>query len=281
MVSLAERRRAAEHLEATFAVSERRSCQVVEIHRSTKRRASGRTEEAALVQKIHELSEQYPRFGYRKIHRLLKKAGFRVGRDRLRQLRRREGLRVPQKTKKRRRPGTSTTAPEKADYPNHVWSYDFVADQTMDGRTLRFLTVIDEFTRRALWIETARSLNSHDVERVLEQLVELHGAPTTIKSDNGSEFVAAKVQDWIKKRGIQAHFIAPGSPWENGHNESFNGVFRDGCLNRWLFESLREARETTEYWFQEYNSERPHGSLADLTPDEFFDFWEQNNRDTA
>jgi putative transposase len=124
-------------------------------------------------------------------------------------------------------------------HPNHVWSYDFVADQTTDGKTLRFLTVIDEYTRQALWIECARNLTSVDVVRVLEQLAELRGKPATIKSDNGSEFVAKKVQDWIKDRGIATRFIEPGSPWQNGHNESFNGVFRDGCLNRWLFESLR------------------------------------------
>jgi len=191
-------------------------------------------------------TDSYPRFGYRKIFDLLKRSGWRVGREQVRLLRRREGLRVPQKAVKRRRPGTSTTDPQRAEYPNHVWSYDFVADQTSDGKTLRFLTIIDEFTRRALWIECARHLTSVDVVRVLDQLVELHGAPTVVKSDNGPEFVAKKVQDWIKGRGIGAVFIEPGSPWQNGHDESFNGVFRDGCLKRWLFESLREAREANE-----------------------------------
>jgi putative transposase len=281
MVSLAERRRASEHLEQEYAVSERRSCRVIEIDRSTKRRASGRTEEATLVKKIHELSEQYPRFGYRKIHARLKSAGFHVGRERVRLLRRRDGLRVPQKARKRRRPGTSTTDPEKAEYANHVWSYDFVADQTTDGRTLRFLTVIDEHTRRGLWIECARNLTSLDVVRVLDQLVELHGLPKTIKSDNGSEFVAKRVQDWMKARGIGARFIAPGSPWENGHNESFNGVFRDGCLNRWLFESVREARETAEAWLLEYNVERPHGSLGGLAPSEFYELLMEEPKEAA
>jgi len=176
---------------------------------------------------------------------------------------------------------TSTIDLEKAEYPNHVWSYDFVADQTGDGKTVRFLTVIDEFTRQALWIECARNLTSNDVIRVLEQLVELHGKPTAIKSDNGPEFVAKKLQDWIQERGIGARFIAPGSPWQNGHNESFNGVFRDGCLNRWLFESLREARETTESWLQEYNDERPHGSLGGLTPSKFFELGEEQEREAA
>ena len=281
MVSLADRRRGAKHLEKTLAVSERRACQVVEIARSTKRRPSGRTEETLLVTEIHALSERFPRFGYRKIFDRLKGSGWQVGRERVRLLRRREGLRVPQKAAKRRRPGTSTIDPQYAEYPNHVWSYDFVADPTSDGKTLRFLTVIDEFTRRALWIECARHLTSVDVVRVLGQLVELHGAPTTVKSDNGPEFVAKKVQSWIQDRHIGVRFIEPGSPWQNGHNESFNGVFRDGCLNRWLFESVREAREASEAWLEEYNVERPHGSLGGLVPSMFFEQGEQQDREAA
>jgi putative transposase len=191
------------------------------------------------------------------------------------------GLRVPQKAPKRRRRRTSTTDPHRTEYPNHVWSYDFVADQATDGKTLRFLTVIDEFTRRALWIECARHLTSVSVVRVLEQLVELHGAPATIKSDNGPEFVAKKVQEWIEEWDIAVRFIDPGSPWQNGHNESFNGVFRDSCLNRWLFESVREAREASEEWLQEYNRERPHGSLGGLTPSKFFEQEQEEQREAA
>jgi transposase InsO family protein len=281
MVSLAERRRAAEYLEREHQVSERRACEAVDIARSTKRRPSGRTEEAKLVTMIHVLSDRFPRFGYRKIFDRLKTAGWRVGRERVRLIRRREGLRVHRKAPKKRRPGTSTIGIEKAAYPHHVWSYDFVADQTTDGKTVRFLTVLDEHTRRGLWIECARHLTSVDVVRVRAQLVELYGVPAAIKSDNGAEFVAKKVQDWIKERGIGARFIDPGSPWQNGHNESFNGVFRDGCLNRWLFESVREAREATESWLHEYNEERPHGSLGGLTPSEFFEQWEEQEREAA
>ena len=280
-MSLADRRRVAEHLEQALTFSERHACRLAGIARSTKRRPSGSSEETALVAKIHELSERYPRFGYRKIFHRLKTAGWRVGRERVRLIRRREGLRVPQKSPKRRRPGTSTIGLERAEYANHVWSYDFVADQTTDGKSIRFLTVIDEYTRQALWIECARHLTSVDVVRILEQLVELHGTPKAIKSDNGAEFVAKKVRDWIAERGIGAHFIEPGSPWQNGHNESFNGVFRDGCLNRWLFESIREARETTESWLREYNVERPHGSLGGLTPSKFFELGEEQERDAA
>jgi putative transposase len=281
MVSLADRRRGVEYLESVHAVSERRACQVVGIARSTKRRSSGRIEEIALLSELHTLSERYPRFGYRKIYHRLKASGWRVARERVRLLRRREGLRVPQRAPRRRRRGSSTIDAHQATHANHVWSYDFVADQTTDGKTLRFLTVIDEFTRRALWIECARHLTSVSVVRVLEQLVELHGAPATIKSDNGPEFVAKKVQEWIEDRNISVRFIEPGSPWQNGHNESFNGVFRDGCLNRWLFESVREAREASEAWLEEYNVERPHGSLGGRVPAMFFEQWEEQNREVA
>lgn len=281
MVSLADRRRGAQYLEEVFAVSERRACRVVEIPRSTKRRRPGRLDREVLLARLHALSERYPRFGYRKIFHRLRGEGWRVGREQVRLLRRREGLRVPQRPTKRRRPGTSTTSIERAEYPNHVWSYDFVADQTADGKTLRFLTVIDEFTREALWIECARRLNSVDVVRVLEQLVELRGRPGAVKSDNGPEFVATKVQEWIRDRGIGALFIEPGSPWQNGHNESFNGVLRDGCLDRWWFESLREAREASEAWLREYNQERPHGSLDGRSPVEFFELWEEEKREAA
>jgi putative transposase len=143
------------------------------------------------------------------------------------------------------------------------------------------LTVIDEYTRQSLWIECGRHLTSVDVVRVLEQLVELYGLPHAIKSDNGAEFTAKKVQEWIKERGIGARFIEPGSPWQNGHNESFNGVFRDGCLNRWLFASVREAREATEAWLQEYNMEPPHGSLGGRSPALFYEQWEEQEREVA
>lgn len=281
MVSLAERRRGAEHLESRHGVSERRSCKVIGICRSSKRRPSGRIEEAQLVRRVHELSERYPRYGYRKIHAILRAEGLRVGRDRLRLIRKREGLQVPPKQRKRRRQGKNTVEVDRALYPNHVWSYDFVADQTVDGRRLRFLTVIDEFTREAIRIECARFLNSHDVVRVLNELVVSRGHPAIIKSDNGPEFVADRIQEWIKDRPTDTYFIEPGSPWQNGHNESFNGVLRDGCLNRWAFLSVREAKLVVEAWRQEYNEERPHGALDQVTPAAYAAGVEQENRAAA
>jgi putative transposase len=281
MVSPAEQRRGAEHLEAEHGVSERRACRVVGIVRSTKRRPSGRIEEAKLVRRVHELSERYPRFGYRKVHAILRAESIAIGRDRLRLIRKREGLQVPCKQRKRRRAGKSTTEEDRALYPNHVWSYDFVADQIIDGRRLRFLTVIDEYTREAIRIECARFLNSRDVIRVLDQLVESRGHPAIIKSDNGPEFVAKCIEEWIEDRPVDTYYIEPGSPWQNGHNESFNGVLRDGCLNRWAFVSVREARLVVEGWRQEYNEERPHGALGQVTPAAYAAGVEQKKREAA
>jgi len=281
MVSLAAKRHAASYLRDEYPVSERRACRVLDLPRSTKRRAPGSLEETALVKRIHELSAEYPRFGYRKVFEKLIREGVRVGRERVRLIRKREGIQVPQKQRKRCRAGKSTTDEYRALYPNHVWSYDFVADQTADGRRLRFLTVIDEYTREALRIECARFLNSHDVIRVLEELVESWGTPAIIKSDNGPELVAQRVQDWLSDRGIDTRYIDPGSPWQNGHNESFNSVFRDGCLNRWIFSSVREARLIAESWRIEYNIERPHCALGGETPAAYAAGLEQENREAA
>ena len=281
MVSLAAKRHVASYLQGKYPVSERRACRVLDLPRSTKRRTPGSLEETALVTRIHELSAEYPRFGYRKIFEKLIREGVRVGRERVRLIRKREGLQVPQKQRKRCRAGQSTTDEHRALYPNHVWSYDFVADQTADGRRLRFLTVIDEYTREALRIECARFLNSHDVIRVLEELVESWGTPAIIKSDNGPELVAQRVQDWLSDRGIDTRYIDPGSPWQNGHNESFNSVFRDGCLNRWIFSSVREARLIVESWRIEYNIERPHGALGGETPAAYAAGLEQEDREAA
>ncbi len=269
MVSLAAKRHAAEHLQRTHYVSERRACKVLSLNRSTKRRRSGNQEQVALVSQIHALSEKYPRMGYRKIYDLLKADAWSVNRETVRLVRKREGLQVVKKQRKRRPLGVSTTTPTRAEYPNHVWSYDFVHDETSDGRRLRCLTVIDEYTREGLAIHCARSIPSGCVIRVLETLFARFGAPACLKSDNGPEFVAHHVTAWLEERGVGTIYIEPGSPWQNGHNESFNGVFRDGCLDRWLFYSVQEARRVIEQWLCEYNHERPHGALDGLKPAQF------------
>jgi putative transposase len=154
-------------------------------------------------------------------------------------------------------------------HPNHVWSYDFVHDETTDGRRLKCLTVLDEYTREGLTIHCARSITAGDVVQVLQELFAQRGAPVYIKSDNGPEFIAQRVTTWLHVQHVDTHFIDPGSPWQNGHNESFNGIFRDGCLDRWLFTSVHEARRIITNWLKEYNDERPHGALNGLTPQAF------------
>jgi putative transposase len=222
-----------------------------------------------LIQRIHTLSERYPRFGYRKIYHLLKAEQWGVNRETVRRIRKHEGLQVIKTAHKRRPVGESTTTPTRAASPNHVWSYDFVHDETTDGRRLKCLTVLDEYTREGLTIHCARSITAEDVVQVLQRLFVQRGAPGYIKSDNGPEFIAQRVTTWLRGQRVDTHFIDPGSPWQNGHNESFNGVFRDGCLNRWLFTSVQEARRIITHWLEEYNHERPHGALDGLTPHAF------------
>jgi putative transposase len=256
-------------LEQTHGASERRACRVLGMHRSTKRRQPGHPEQGALVARIHALSERYPRFGYRKIFALLKGEQWAVSRETVRRLRKREGLQVVKKARKRRPLGKSMTVPTRALSPNHVWSYDFVHDETTDGRRLKCLTVLDEYTREGLTIDCARSITAGDVVHVLQRLFAQRGTPQYVKSDNGPEFIAQQVTAWLHAHYVHTHFIDPGSPWQNGHNESFNGVFRDGCLNRWLFASVQEARRIIHNWLEEYNDERPHGALDGLTPKAF------------
>jgi putative transposase len=239
------------------------------LHRSTRRRQSGQPNQAELIKRIHTLSERYPRFGYRKIYHLLKGEQWRVNRETVRRIRKHEGLQVSKQERPRRPVGASTTTPTRAAHPNHVWSYDFVHDETTDGRRLKCLTVLDEYTREGLAISCARSITANDVVQVLQRLFVQRGAPVYVKSDNGPEFMAHRVTTWLQAQHVDTHFIEPGSPWQNGHNESFNGVFRDGCLNRWLFTSVHEARRIIANWLEEYNDTRPHGALGGLTPRAF------------
>ena len=266
MVSLASLRHVSEYLQGAYEISERRSCRIISLNRSTKRNRPQYGHEQALREEIHRLSEKYPRFGYRKIYDILSEDGWAVGRERVRLIRKQEGLQVIKKQKKKRLLGKSTTQLSKAEYPNHVWSYDIVSDQTACGKRFRCLTVIDEYTRFGLAIDAGRSITSGHVKRVLQDLFAKRGTPTCIKSDNGPEFIAKDIQSWLMQVGVKTRYIDPGSPWQNGHNESFNGVFRDGCLDRWLFYSVQEARRVIGAWLKEYNTERPHGALAGVPP---------------
>lgn len=227
-----------------------------------------RNDEDQLTQAIIALASEYGRFGYRRITALLQRAGWNVGRDRVQRIWRREGLKVPAKQKPRGRLwlNDGSCIRLRPERPNHVWSYDFVEARTYDGRSLRLLTMIDEFTRECLAIRVARRLNSFHVIETLGECMLMHGVPEHVRSDNGAEMTARRVQQWLQTLGTRPLFIEPGSPWENGYCESFNGKLRDECLNGEIFYSLKEAHVVIEMWRKHYNTVRPHSALGYRPP---------------
>lgn len=226
-----------------------------------------------LRQAIIRLSNRFPRFGYRRIHAILtKQEGWTINVKRVRRIRSEEGLQVKKKTKKRKR-GQGAKPPEQATAPNHVWTVDFVQDNLTRGSSFRMLTVLDEFTRQSLTIRVERSLKAVDVQMTLETLFKDFGVPMYLRSDNGAEFVAHCLQNWLKEQHTQSLFIEPGSPWQNGKCESFNGRFRDECLNMEAFDTLQEAQIVIEEWREHYNTERPHSALQYRTPEVFILDW--------
>ncbi len=252
-----------------LAVSERRACRTLGQHRSTQRKLpQGRSDEDALTTTIIDLACKYGRYGYRRVHWLLEQHGWYVGLNRVKRIWRREGLKVPRKQPKRGRLwlNDGSCVRLRPTHRNHVWSYDFVQDRTHDGKAFRMLTVIDEFSRESLAIHVDRKLNSQDVLHVLGKLFVRHGPPEHIRSDNGPEFVARAVRDWLARLQVKTLYITPGSPWENGYNESFNGKLRDECLNMEIFYTLKEAKVLIEQWRRFYNTERPHSSLGYRPP---------------
>lgn len=262
-------------------LSERRACEVVGQPRSTQRYArEEREDEERLRGAIRDKARERPRFGSRRVTTLLREDGWRVNHKRVERIWREEGLRVPRKQRKRRRLGQSVNGivHHRPLFPNHVWSYDFVSDQTEDGRTLKILPVLDEFTRRSLALDVGRSFRSRDVIATLERLVEEHGAPAYIRSDNGPEFIAAAIRQWLEESRIDTLYIAPGSPWENGYSESFNSRLRDELLDRELFTSLTEARFLLEDYRVDHNEKRPHSSLGQRAPAAFYASWEEERK---
>jgi len=254
---------------AKFSISERFACQVLGQHRSTQRKKpKERADEAALTGAIIRLATQYGRYGYRRIAAMLRSEGWAVNLKRVERIWRREGLKVPHKQPKKSRLwlNDGSCIRLRPEHPNHVWSYDFVEDRTHNGRKFRMLNIIDEFTRECLSIRIARKLNSTDVIDVLSDLFILRGVPGHIRSDNGPEFAARAVRDWIVAVGAKTAFIEPGSPWENGYCESFNSKLRDELLNGEIFYSLAEARTVIESWRRHYNTKRPHSSLGYRPP---------------
>jgi transposase InsO family protein len=250
-------------------VSERRACRALSFPRSSQRYVRKIADhEQRLIERIVELGSEYGRYGYRRITALLHIEGWRVNHKKVERIWRQEGLKVPQKQPKRGRLwlNDGSTVRLRPEYENHVWSYDFVADRTRDGRAIRILNIIDEYSRKCLASIAERKITASDVIGHLADLFLRHGLPEHIRSDNGPEFTAKSVMRWLERLGARTLFIEPGSPWENGYIESFNGKMRDELLNGEIFDTLLEAKILIERWRIHYNEMRPHSSLGYRPP---------------
>lgn len=252
-----------------FGVSERRACRVLRQPRATQRYAPiERDDEVPLTKRIIELAAAFGRYGYRRVAALLKREGWRVNHKRVERIWRQQGLKVPKRQRKRGRLwlNDGSCVRLRPEHKDHVWAYDFVQDRTADGKRIRMLTIVDEFTRECLAIDVGRSLKSDDVLEQLAWLMATRGVPEHIRSDNGSEFTAKAVRKWLKNVGVRTLFIEPGSPWENGYIESFNGKLGDELLKRERLDTLKEAKVLIERWRVHYNTVRPHSSLGYRPP---------------
>jgi putative transposase len=263
----------ARRLQVEFAshrgISVRRACALIGVARSTMGyEARMPAKDAPLITAMRDLSSQYPRYGYRRIHIFLARRGHEMSPDRACRLWQLAGLQVPRK-RPRRRVASSRPRPVPAFAANQVWAYDFVFDACANGQQLKCLTVIDEHTRESLAIDVAGSIRSGRLIEVLTKLVSEHGAPKYLRSDNGPEFVSKAVLKWLLQTNIDTALIDPGKPWQNGTDESFNGKFRDECLSLEWFRNRTEAKIVIENWRRHYNEVRPHSSLSYQTPVEF------------
>jgi putative transposase len=261
------------HLQKNFRVSERRACRVVDQPRSSQRYLSTKADkDAALTQMIVALSGQNPRYGYRRVWALLRREGWEVNKKRVHRLWREADLKVPAgRRRKRQRLASSENgvARRRAEYPGHLWSYDFAMDATEDGRRLKMMPVVDEYSRECLALEVERSITSEEVVKTLDRLFAERGAPRFIRSDNGPEFIAQAVKRWLAASGVETLYIEPGAPWENAYSETFISRMRDELLDREEFANLKEAKVLAEDYREHYNHHRPHGALGYLTPVEF------------
>ena len=269
MVSASARRDVARYI-ADRGTSLRRACSLARVARSTLRYESLlEAKDQKPLAAMKDLARQHPRFGYRRIRILLQRRGIFMSPDRAWRLWNKAGLQVPKKRKRRRVASSRRPRPLPTTARNQVWAYDFVFDRAANGQQLKCMTVIDEYTRECLSILVDGRIRSGKIVDELSRLVSLHGAPRHIRSDNGPEFVSSAVLKWLTRNEIDTAFIDPGKPWQNGADESFNGKFRDECLNLEWFRSRAEAKIVIERWRQDYNRERPHSSLGYLTPWEF------------
>lgn len=272
MVGPARKREAVTHVQDRLKTSERRACASLGQPRSTQRyEGSRRNADAALIKAMRRIAQRETRAGYRSVARYLNREGWRVNIKRVHRLWKQEGLRVPAKVRKKRRLGDSANGAKRlrAERINQVWSYDFVWDQTEQGRRLKWLPILDEHTRECLALEVEYSITAHGVIDILQRLVEERGAPEFIRSDNGPEFIAQGVRSWLAEKGMKTLYIEPGAPWENAYSESFNSRLRDEFLNVEAFGSKLEAKVLGRDHREKYNHQRPHSSLGDLTPAEF------------
>ena len=247
-------------------------CVVLGQSRGTQRyRVKVKDDEHAIIQHMHALVRRHPRRGYRFVHVMLCRTGFRVNRKRIYRLWKQEGFKVPIKQHKKRSLGIDAHGIMRlrAQHINDVWCWDFIHDRDETGRPLKWLAIEDEFTRESLALEVERSMKACDVIDVLTQLMVIRGVPKHIRSDNGPEFIAHAIRRFLERAGVQTLYIAPGSPWQNGYAESFNSRFRDEFLNSELFMNLCEAKALSTWWRNEYNHRRPHSSLGYVPPAEF------------
>jgi putative transposase len=271
-VSPSRKRAATEDLQGEFSVSERRACEVLDQPRSTQRYESQpRDDESALSKQMLEVARRRPRWGYRRVAWQLRQEGGQASATRVYRLWRREGLKVPAKRRKKRRLGRSENGclHRRAEQKDHVWAWDFVFDHTTSGSQLKWLSIVDEHTRECLALKVDRSITSEDVIDTLAELFAMRGVPKCIRSDNGPEFIAQAIRRWLDQVDVEALYIEPGSPWENGYVESFHSRLRDEFLALEVFESLSAAKTLTREWREDYNHHRPHSSLGYVTPIEF------------
>lgn len=244
-----------------------RACVLVGLSKSSWHYQAKPRQDSELRQWIHDLAQQYPRRGYRFIHALLVRGGVTINKKRVRRLWREEGLAIKPKVSRKFR--TGATIPMQAEYADHVWTYDFIFDQTLQGTTLKILTLTDEFTRQSLALQVAASFTSLEVKDVLRDMLARRGSPAFLRSDNGSEFIARDLGIWLAIQDIGTRFIEPGKPWQNGFAESFHSRLRAECLNQEVFYSAKHAQVLLDDWRAFYNARRPHSSLGYRTPDEF------------
>jgi transposase InsO family protein len=276
VVTAAQQRACAAYLQETYQISQRRAGQVLGRSRSTLRyRAADRSGDLPLLKAIKRLAREHPRWGYRRIHARLEHKGWEVNLKCVRRLWRESGLqrpvrrRRPDKLGPKRGSSANSCVNRPARFKNDVWAYDFVADRTSSGSLLRWLTLVDEYTKECLALHVAGSLSGADVRAVLARVMGRRGAPRSIRSDNGSEFICEALTGWLPGKGTEPIPVAPGSPWENGVGESFNGRFRDEFLEREEFEDDKDALQKGRWYRREYNTVRPHSSLDYKTPRQF------------